>query len=425
MFRKISDSLKAKYGRKDELSKQLDIVKVFDIYKKLNQGESFEALAKQFSDDKSTAKNGGELSPFKSGQLGSETFESKAFNLENNGDISAPFKTEYGWHIVKRISLKPNEDFEDVKSALETKVKRDSRSKLINEAMVKELKNRYNISSYPEAKSYFENLINKDFFERSWTLPENLETEKPVFKINNKIYTYQDFGKHLTNAQRIYSGKSLPIATVVDTELESFFEKSILQFREDNLENENEAYANILKEYRDGLLLFDLMEKEIWNKASKDSIGLEAFYARNKSNYQWDERVEVIMASSADEAMVKTAQDMMQNEKSEEEIKKALNTEEVQNIIFTSGTFTLDNPKLPANFEVKQGISELYEHNEAFHVINVKAILPSGPKTLEEARGAVINDYQIELEANWINDLHKRYKVDINKKALKAIKAKI
>lgn len=399
--------------------------RIHDIYKKLNQGESFEALAKQFSDDKSTAQKGGELSPFKSGQLGSEIFESKAFGLPNNGDVSEPFKTEYGWHIVKRIAIKPIEGFEEVKSSLEARVKRDSRSKLINDAMVKELKNRYNITNNEDAKTYFESIMTKDFFTRSWKLPEDIVNDKTVFTINSKAFTYDDFGKHLINAQRIYSGKSMPFSDVINDELNSFFEKSILQFREDNLENENEEYAHILKEYRDGLLLFDLMEKEIWNKASKDSLGLEAFYAKNKSKYQWDERVEVLIASSADEAMVKKAQRMMENGTSEDDIKKALNSDKEQNIIFTSGTYPTNDGKLPSNFDAKEGMSPIYKHNEAFHVIDVKALLPAGPKTLEEAKGSVINDFQAELEANWISDLHKRYKVNVNKKALKALKVKI
>jgi peptidyl-prolyl cis-trans isomerase SurA len=398
--------------------------RINDIYKKINQGESFEALAKQFSEDKSSAKNGGRLSPFKSGQLGSEIFEDKAFSLKADEDISEPFKTEYGWHIVKRIELKPIEDFEDIKPSLEAKVKRDSRSKLINEAMVNELKKRYKISTNPVAKSYFEGLLSNEFFARSWVLPEDFKTDEMLFSINDKQYSYDDFGKHLMSAQRLYAGKSMPFSDVVEKEFDSFFEKSILQFREDNLEFENEDFAHILKEYRDGLLLFDLMEKEIWNKAAKDSIGLEAFYNKNKSNYQWEDRVEVIIASSADKANVQKALDMMKNGKSEDDIKKALNTEGKQNIIFTKDTYNTNDSKLPTNFNVKEGISEIYEHNEAFHVIDVKSILPARIKNLEEAKGNVINDYQAQIETDWINDLHQRYKVEVNKKALKAVKAK-
>jgi len=399
--------------------------RINEIYKKLNQGESFESLAKQFSDDKSSAKKGGKITPFKSGQLSSEIFENEAFGLEADGDVSKPFKTNYGWHIVKRIDLKPIQSFKEVKASLVNKVKRDSRSKLINTAMVNELKKRYQITYNPDAKKYFESIISNEFFARSWRLPEDFQKEETIFSFNNRSVTYNEFGRHLTSAQRIHAGKPMPFSSLIEKEYDSFFEKSILQFREDNLELENKDFADILKEYRDGLLLFDLMEKEIWNKASKDTLGLETFYNKNKSKYQWEDRVEIVMATSADETNAKAALKMMKKGKSEDEINTALNTDTKQNVIFTKGTYNTDDSKLPTNFLSNKGISKIYQHNEAFHAIDVKAVLPAGIKTLEEAKGNVINDYQIEIEANWINDLHNRYKVEVNKKALKAIKSKI
>lgn len=399
--------------------------RINDIYKKIQQGENFESLAKQFSDDKSSAKNGGKLTPFKSGQLSSTEFEDQAFALKNDGDISQPFKTEYGWHIVKRIELKPIQTFDELKPTLEARVKRDSRSKLINTAMVNELKKRYEISYNPEAKDYFESILSKDFFSRSWRLPEDFDKDKTVFTINDRPFTYNEFGRHLMSAQRAYGNKNVPFSVVVDKELDKFFERSILQYREDNLESENQDFANILKEYRDGLLLFDLMEKEVWNKASKDSMGLEAYYNKNKSKYQWNERVEVVMASSANEANAQKVLKMMKKGKSQEDINAELNTDSKKNIIFTKGTYDINDSKLPTSFEVKEGVSKIYEHNDAFHVFDVKAVLPAGNKSLKEAKGNVINDYQEQLEANWIDGLYKRFSVEVNEDVLQNVKSKI
>lgn len=399
--------------------------RINDIYKKLQQGEKFESLAKQFSDDKSSARNGGKLSSFKSGQLSSTIFEDHAFALKNDGDISQPFKSEYGWHIVKRISLEPIQSFEELKPTIESKVKRDSRSQLINEAMVDELKKRYEISYNSEAKKYFTPLLDDNYFARSWRLPEDFDKDKIVFTIGNRSFTYGEFGHHLMSAQRNYANKKGDFSVIVDNEFDKFFENSILQYREDNLELENEDFANILKEYRDGLLLFDLMEKEIWNKASKDTVGLEAFYQKHKAKYQWSDRVDVVIATSANEDYAKKALKMMKKGKSEEEIKKALDTDSQKNIIFTKGVFNTNDPKLPAHLKIEQGVSEIYSHNDAFHVIDVKSVLPAGNKTLEEAKGNVINDYQTEIEANWINSLHKRFKVELNEKALEKVKTKI
>ncbi len=399
--------------------------RINEIYKKLNQGEKFESLAKQFSEDKSSASKGGEIIPFKSGQLSSIEFENQAFDLKNDGDVSKPFKTAYGWHIVKRIHLKPIESFEDLKASFETKVKRDSRSKLINEAMVAKLKKKYKIDYNAKAKSYFTSILTKEFYNRTWELPDNFNKKETLFSINNKIFTYEDFGNHLKTAQRIYTGKNTPFTSIIDEEFKSFFEKSIFQFREDNLEVENEEFANILKEYRDGLLLFDLMEKEVWNKASKDSVGLETYYNKNKSKYQWSDRVDVVMASSAEKSNMKKILKLMKKGKSEEAINKALNTSDKQNVIFTKGTYKIDDSILPEGFKVKKGVSDIYTHHDAFHVIDVKAVMPAGQKTLEEAKGNVINDYQTEIETNWINDLYNRFKIEVNEDVLKTIKTKI
>ena len=167
------------------------------------------------------------------------------------------------------------------------------------------------------------------------------------------------------------------------------------------------------------------MEKEVWNKASKDSVGLETFYNNNKSKYQWSERVDVVIASSAEEANMKKILKMMKKGESEEDIKTALNTTDKQNVIFTKGTYNIDNPILPSNFVAEKGVSQIYKHNEAFHVIDVKAVLPAGQKTLEEAKGNVINSYQAELETNWINELYNRFNVKVNEDVLETIKAKI
>ncbi len=393
------------------------------IYQKFLQGENFESLAKQFSDDKSSAKNGGRLSEFKSGQLSSTVFEDMAFSLENDGDVSKPFKSAYGWHIVKRLKLQSIQSFEELKPSLEASVKRDTRSKLINTAMVKELKERYDIVFNTKAKSYFESILSKDFYTRKWELPEDFKKEEKVFTINGTVYTYDDFGRHLNFAQRIYTNQSIPFTTIIEKEFDKFFEKTILKYREENLELENEEFANIIKEYRDGLLLFDLMEKEIWNKASKDSLGLEKYYNANTSNYQWKDRVEVSMASVAEKSVAANVLELMKEGKTNVEITELMNGNKKQAVLFTNKTFDIGDAKLPSDLEVKEGLSsKIYAHNGAFHIIDIKSVLPAGPKTLEEAKGSVISDYQEDIEKNWIESLYNRFEIKVDKKALKAVK---
>jgi len=400
--------------------------RIKEIYKKLQQGEDFESLVKQFSDDKSTISQGGKFTPFRRGQLNADNFESAAFALKADGDLSEPIKTKYGWHIIKRLDLAPIKALKDMKPELERLVKKDSRSKLINEAMVSKLKKAYNISFNESAKPYFTSILDKTYFLSTWQKPETFKKDDIIFTINTKNFTYGEFLRHLqAAANRFYRGKDIPLTAVVNKEFDRFFETSILQYRKDNLENENQEYATILNEYRDGLLLFDLMEKEIWNKASKDSVGLQTFYETNKANYIWDKRIDVVIASSADKSTTKAALKMMKKKSDIDAIGNALNTADKQNIIFTKGTFNLTDSKLPANLNVKKSLSKIYKHNDAFHVISIRDILPSKQKTLKEARGTILADYQNEIETSWLKELRTKFKVDVNQDVLAKVKQQL
>lgn len=399
--------------------------RINEIYKKLQQGESFEALAKQFSEDKSSSKKGGQLRDFKRGQLGSIAFEDAIFGIKNDGDIVGPIKTEYGWHIIKLIKKEPILSYEESKKSIQAQVKRDARSRLINSAMVEELSERYKINRNPNTEAYFNIAIKPSYFAGQFVLPADFKSDELVVSVNDSLFTYNDFANHLKGKQRSYMRKKGAIKDLINKELQLFIESSILKYKEDNLENENPAFADVLQEYRDGLLLFDLMEKEIWNKASKDTSGLKAYYKEHSSKYVWEDRIDMVMASANDRETAAKIQDYFKSGKTEAEIKTALNTDKEQKVIFTNGIHEVSNDKLPRHVELKTGVSEIYEHNEGFHVLMINKVLKSIPKTLEETKGIVINDYQSFIESEWINNLKTRFKVEIDQKVVSKLKSKI
>ncbi|MEZ4802567.1 MAG: peptidylprolyl isomerase [Gelidibacter sp.] len=397
-------------------------VRINEIYKKINQGENFESLARQFSDDKSSASNGGLLSPFTGGQLSSQEFEDMAFSLSEPGQISKPFETEYGWHIMKLISKKGIQPFEEVKVELENKVKHDVRSSLINTALATKLKKKYGVIDDPKKIAYFSSILSNDFFSRAWAIPTNLDGDKELFKIENTSVTYNEFAGHLLSTQKAYIGKSIPFADIVNKEYKEFQEGKILKYHEENLEFENEDFAQILKEYRDGLLLFDLMEKEVWNAAAQDTLGLKKYYEAHKSDYVWKDRVDAVLATSAKQSDIEKVKAMFEKGMSDDEISSKLNSEAEQKVIFTKGIMETDHQALPKNLELKEGISKVYQYNDAYHVVMINKVISSTNKSFEEAKGRVISDYQNNIEENWLKSLHDRYKVDINSKVLKNIK---
>jgi peptidyl-prolyl cis-trans isomerase SurA len=398
--------------------------RIREIYKLLQQGQEFESLAKQFSDDKSSAKNGGKLSPFKSGQLASVTFENEAFKLKNLGDISAPFQSEYGWHIIKLYNKTPLGSFEDMKHDLEQRVKRDSRSKIINSSMSKTLRKKYHVSNKNDALPYFQKLMDDRYFSKSWSIPETLDKEKALVTIGTKTYTYLDFANYLKTAQKTLKEK-LPAQQLVNLQYQAFLDKEVLAYHRDNLEFENPDFANILNEYREGLLLFDLMDTKIWKAVKKDTVALKKYYEANKSKYVWPERMDAIIITSADEAYVKKAKKALENNQSIDDIKKQLNTNNQQHIIVTSGLMSREDQSLPDSFVFQKGNSDIYKFNNAYHVAQVSKVLPATTKTFEDALGPVISEYQTIYEDNWVKELAKKYKVVINQDVLKKVKSEI
>ncbi|MGM5470082.1 peptidylprolyl isomerase [Flavobacteriaceae bacterium LMO-SS05] len=399
--------------------------RIKEIYKKIEQGENFESLAKQFSDDKSSSSNGGLLPSITGGQLSSQNFEDVAFGLQGIGDISQPFKTAYGWHIVKLIHKEGIEPFEVIKAEIVSKVKRDSRSNLINSALVQTLKSKYNVVVHEEALPYFESILTEEFFKNGWKLPEYLVTNNPILTIDRTEYSYTDFGNYLMSTQRQYFGKNAPFKNILRKELETFVETNVMKYHEDHLEFENKEFANVLQEYRDGLLLFDLMEKQVWNAAVKDTLGLKNYYEGHKNKYYWPDRVDAIVVSGANQKDVSEAEKLLQNGTSVEKIKAELNSDKEQKVIITNGIMELDHHLLPRNLEFKEGISKIYEQNDAFHIVKVNKVIPKSNKTLEESKGNVINDFQNEIEKNWIQTLKEHFKVIINKDVKAKVKSQM
>lgn len=398
--------------------------RIQDIYKKIQQGEDFKSLAKQFSDDKSSAEKGGMLSPFSGGQLSSQEFEDAAFGLAKIGDVSKPIQSKFGWHIIKLYDKKPAPSFQEIKSELEAKVKRDERSKLIDDALKAKLRKQYNISDKQPNLDYFVSILNDDYYKRTWSLPANFDGEKPLVKIKDKQLTYKDFGDFLVNSQRNIRSK-LTNEVLVAQQYDAFLNGHLIQYQEDNLEKDNVDFAHIVDEYRDGLLLFDLMETTIWNVAKTDSIGVQDYYNNHKSKYVSPESIDANVASSASQKVVKKVGKLLKKKMAPEQIKNLVNNNGEVNIFFTSGILEKGHQALPSSYKFEKGISRIYKHNNSFVIVEAKEIFPESLKTFDEAKGSVIGDYQAYKEKNWLESLKDKYKIIVNQEALNSVKAQI
>ena len=244
--------------------------KIDSIYDKLNRNEKFEDLAKQYSEDPGSKNNGGKLGKFGSGRM-VKPFSDAAFGLENINDFSEPFKTDFGWHIVKLLKKHPVKSFEEMKMDLKKKVKNNSRMQLSKKAVVNKLKKQYSIIENEEAKI----ILNK----------KNIRTvskdslQGTIITINNKNISQEEFVNYIKNR------RNLPIFKL----FENFKDEQIMEYYKENLIHTEPEYAYILNEYQDGLLLFELMQEKIWSASSKDTLGLKNYFTTNSKKYKSDD----------------------------------------------------------------------------------------------------------------------------------------
>ncbi len=397
--------------------------RINEINTLLKQGSKFEDLAKQYSEDKNSAKKGGELNRFGKGQLRSKEFENVAFGLENIGDVSPPFKSEFGWHIVRLDKKHKHQTFEEQKEGLEKKVGEGPRSKIVTTAVNDKIKEKYTFKADSNYKAFFSSFVTDTILKKTWTYNEDFkEKDKGLLVIGGDYTaTYGDFAAFLKELQY---RKGLPKNKdrLISDGYDLFETVQLKKYFRSELEKTNDEYASVISEYRDGLLIFDVMRLNIWDKAKKDTVATKAYYQANKEQYKWNKRIEADIISSSNEDMIKVASTMLSNGKTIDEIKAALNKDKAVNIIASSGKYELEDQNLPEGFVAKMGISKVYSQHGNFVVTNVKKINEPTVKTYEEVKGSVISDYQKQLEAEWMKGLRDTHNVVINKKALKNIK---
>ena len=399
--------------------------RIQEIYQKLKQGESFEELAKQFSEDKSSASSGGKMANFGSGQLSSQAFEDAAFGLSKVEPLSKPFETDFGWHIIKLNDKFPVKSFEALEEELKNKIGRDERSRLIQNSLTERLRKKYKIATDKKVYTAIVKSFTEDFYKGKWA-SEEVKTpfKETVLTIDTSKKSGRDFLNYVQNNQTVALGIK-PLSKMVSVLYEQFTDAELNKYYNDNLENEFPEFANVMSEYRDGLLLFDLMEKEIWEKSKTDTLGLHSFYDKNKQKYQWNKRYDVLVVSSTKQDFIKKAEKLLKKGKSATEIKETLNTGKDLEVIEKEGIFEEGSTFLPKNIQDKKGLTSIVKEGEYYFISRVNGILPAAQKTFEECEGKVVNDYQQYLEENWVSDLKKEFTIKVNPEVFEQVKAEI
>ncbi len=377
--------------------------KISEIYAKLLQNENFELLAKLHSDDRNSSPNGGKLAKFNSTKM-IKSFADVAFSLKEVNDFSSPFKTPYGWHIVKLIKKYPINDFDLMKDELTEKIEKSKRYKIAGTSIAKRL-----IKTYDIVKN---DAILHLFIENDTASISN--------NLNNTIFSIND---NKTPLSDLIDFNAKQTDKTLKEVYADFFEMKVLDYYKDNLEKTDSEFAFTFQEYKDGLLLFDLLQNKIWKRAENDTVALKSFFDKNQHNYYWKKRGDVVIASCTREDKAELVKKSLEQNIALDKIKELVNEGPIINVLFTKGVVEEDNKKLPKEFELNsEEVSAVYnQENVNFIVVKVNEIIPPEPMKLSEAKGRVINDFQEYLDQEWIKELKQQYPVIVNKRVLKKL----
>lgn len=392
--------------------------KINEIYQKVNSGESFEELAGKYSDDGSSAKKGGELPWFGSGKMVKE-FEDVAFSLKNNGDISEPFKTTYGWHIVKLLNKRGLPSFEASEKELRTKVSKDARAEKTRQAFINKLKAEYKFTYTEAALKPLTAKADSGVFNGNLKVKKSA-LKKPLFELDGKKYPVEEFYNYLVQRKNVRS--KLSPADYIRTEAANYAQNQLLKYEDSKLEQKHNAFRLLMNEYREGILLFELTDRKVWSKAVKDTTGLKNYYESNKDKFMWPERVDATIYTCVNAATAKLAQKLLAEGKDNAAIAAELNKESQLNFQVEEGIWAKDDKEVLAKVEWKKGTSTDISLNDQVYFVVIKDILPPSVKKLSEAKGLVTSEYQTYLENEWIKELRSKYAFNVNREVLHSIR---
>ena len=385
--------------------------RIFDIYNKLQEGkDSFENLAKKYSDDKSSARHGGKLKKFGIRAMIPE-FEQEGFALKNVGDISKPFQTKYGWHIIKLLKKHPVPAYEQIRKEIRNKVTRDERSKMGKEKLLKKIEKMFPVTINGTLDKIYP-LIDQKFFENKWLLPAPYFKDDVFMTINNdQKIPYREFLRYLFAHQYRNPDKYAEKEQIIKQLLASFKKEKLFEYYDAHLEEIYPEFANTIQEYKDGLMMFYIKSDKVWDKSMRDSIGLNDFFNRHKNEYKLPKRYKVLLVQVDKKRTAKRIMKYLAKGNDPNKLKEVYDNDNliVKQKIYNSDDAFVKKHNLAKHQQV------MYKDGHQYMVLKLLEILPERLPELSEVRGKVTNDYQQYLEHQWIDELKKKYPVEINR----------
>lgn len=395
--------------------------RIEEIYAQLKKGASFQKLARQHSDDKRSGYRGGLLDPFGINKM-YPTFEKAAYALEDSGDITEPIKTPVGWHIIQMVEPASDPSFSEARNHLRNEVEADSRSQQSRQSVLRQIKRDYNFKEYPQRYSAAFDQVGETFLKGQFAVPAEVDNgETVLFSFADKTYTVADFLRYLERNQDSYSQFQNREAALYEA-VGDYARNQLIAYEKKRLSQKYPEFRLLDREYYEGILLFNVSEKQVWRKAMTDTAGLRDFFAQRRDQYRWDTRYQLYLVDAASEKLLRKARRKIKRGNAPREVLAKLNDDSKLAVAIDSGTYEKEALplRLPENVEAGE-FSPVKVENDRYKQAYVRAILPPQDKALKEIRGQVASDYQDYLEKKWVEELRQKSPIKVNEEVFSRV----
>lgn len=394
--------------------------KANNIYNEvINDQENWTEYVRKYTDDKGTIANSGLLSPFKVNQIVPE-FISVVKELQQN-EISKPVKTSFGYHIIKLVGNTPPADFDTEESKIKERVGRDMRGQLSEEIAMRRIMKDNNFKENLKVKDAFIATIDSSIITAQYKPKEEIDMTQVLFSTKKKSWTVEDFVNFIYKNQKT-QGFLTPAAYAYQL-YDSFLQQEVFAYEDSRLEEKYPDFKALVQEYHDGILLFSLMENEVWNKAVEDTLGLQNYYEANKESYMWNDRVRAMVVTCHNRGDVEQIKNMMRNDIEIDSLRSFIKENKVKATARVAFYQKGDNVNVDATQWIENGMAEYASSvDNSTQIIKILEVRKPEPKTFREAKGLITSAYQVELEAEWLEQLREKFDVKIDEKLLTKVK---
>ncbi|MDX1912063.1 MAG: peptidylprolyl isomerase [Saprospiraceae bacterium] len=396
-------------------------------YNALMAGGKWETVCQAYSEDKASVSKGGYIGFFGINRY-QKAFEDAAFALEKDGDYSKPVETTLGWHIIQRKSRRPVAAFDQLKRGLTDRIKRDSRSEVAKQTIINRIKKDGGYTEYPQAlEAWTAKQADSIFHTFKWK-PDPAKPQEVLFRYGpDKAYTVADFEEYCQRAGRDrMRGSGYPLRETISKLYKTWNDETAMSFEESQLDKKYPEFKSLMREYEEGILLFEALKQNVWDRANNDSTGLQQYYdAELKMKYRWDERARVsIYTLKTDDPKVLEKVRALAAKKPAADVLKKFNKKGKPEVLTVMEKLYEKGKNKDLGEKWKAGDmtdAKTDAGTKTASFLKIEEITPPSTKSLSEARGYAVADYQDYLEKKWIQDLRKEYPVVINESALQSL----